>query len=456
MTAKALGSYWSLNEIESFSDRQLRAELTAEDQQRIAIAQRNLLSAANEKEVYGLSTGVGARRFVAVERDLDSCLRLWRAHALQLGEVVDPARTRATLLIRAVQISRGGSGVSPQLAQGLAEAAQSEADSSLPTLRYGVSLGTGDIGSLAAAALQITESGVQFSPSDGLPFMSSGALTYADAAITLQSSARAIDSGIELTGLIARAVRSTTDHFSAEALHPQHREVREVAERLRKIRGEAPASRVQEPFSVRLAPHSHGSVLRAWNAAAEVVEIGVNAAFENPVVLPHGDVAHVGNFYSVELSLAIDGLLRALAHEASLAAARLGLLLDSRFTGANDFLSDGTADATGAMMLEYAASAAVADIREAAAAHGAYGVNVSQGAEEHAPFTAHAIRRLARSEAAYRTLLGCIAVALGRLPDGVAGADALRDSSHDLADRDLSADVTVAMELLDQVRVSVS
>lgn len=455
MTAKALGSHWSLREIEAFTSGELRAELTPADQQRITAAQKNLLSAATRKEVYGLSTGVGARRFVAVERDLDSCLRLWQAHALQLGEVVDPVRTRATLLIRAVQISRGGSGVSPQLAQGLTAAAQGDADGALPTLRYGVSLGTGDIGALAAAALQITAAGVRFAPSDGLPFMSSGALTYADAAITLQSSARAIDAGVELTGLIARAVRSTTDHFSAEALSPQYREVREVAERLREIRGTASASRVQEPFSVRLAPHSHGSVRRAWNAAAEVVEIGVNAAFENPVVLPHGDVAHVGNFYSIELSLAIDGLLRALAHEASLAAARLGLLLDARFTGASDFLSDGTADATGAMMLEYAASAAVADIREAAAAHGAYGVNVSQGAEEHAPFTAHAIRRLARSEAAYRTLLGCIAVALGRLPGGVHGASALRDSSHDLADRDLSADVTEAMKLLDELRVSV-
>ena len=456
MTAKALGAHWSLAEIEAFTRNQLLAELAPADEQRIVAAQQNLLSAAKGKEVYGLSTGVGARRFVAVERDLESCRRLWQAHALQIGDVVDPVRTRATLLIRAVQISRGGSGVSQQLAWGLIEAAQRSEDDSLPTLRYGVSLGTGDIGALAAAALQITESGVAFSPSDGLPFMSSGALSYADAAITLMSSSRAIDAGVELTGLIARAVRSTTDHFSAEALSPQHGEVREVASRLREIRGDAAASRVQEPFSVRLAPHSHGSVRRAWNAAAEVVEIGVNSAFENPVVLPHGDVAHVGNFYSVELSLAIDGLLRALAHEASLAAARLGLLLDARFTGANDFLSDGTADATGAMMLEYAASAAVADIREAAAAHGAYGVNVSQGAEEHAPFTAHAIRRLARAEQSYRTLLACVGVALGRLPGGVEGTNALRDCSQDLSDRDLSADVIATMRLLDEVRVSVS
>lgn len=455
MTAKPLGSHWSLADIAAFTDGTLRAVLTAADAERIRTGQEYLLSAAHQKEIYGLSTGVGARRFVAVERDLDSCVRLWQAHALQLGTVVDPIRTRATLLIRAVQIARGGSGVSTQLARGLADSAQA-AEELLPRLRYGVSLGTGDIGALAAVALHITNSGIEFASSDGLPFMSSGALTYADAAITLRSIAQAIDAGIELTGLVARAVRSTTDHFSAEALLPQHIEVREVAARLREIRGNAPALRVQEPFSIRLAPHSLGSVRRAWNTAAEVVEIGVNASFENPVVMPHGEVAHVGNFYSVELSLAIDGLLRALAHEASLAAARVSLLLDARFTGASDFLSDGTADATGAMMLEYGASAAVADIREAAAAHGAYGVNVSQGAEEHAPFTAHAVRRLARAEQAYRLLLACIGVALGRLPNGVEGASALVDTAHDLADRDLSAEVSNTMKFLDEVKVSIS
>src|SRR5690606_7467845 len=113
----------------------------------------------------------------------------------------------------------------------------------------------------------------------------------------------------------------------------------------------APATRVQEPFSIRLAPHSLGSMTRAWQTAVAAVEAGVNAAFENPVVLATGEIAHVGNFYTIELALALDGLLRALAHEASLAAGRLSLLLDARFTGASDFLSDGSADATGAMML---------------------------------------------------------------------------------------------------------
>ncbi|KAM9867160.1 Histidine ammonia-lyase [Leucobacter aridicollis] len=453
MTPKALGSRWTIAQIEAFARQELSAMLTEDDEIRIAEGHRNLLAAATHKEVYGLSTGVGARRFVAVERDLESCVRLWQAHALQIGETVDPQRTRATLLIRSIQIAQGGSGVSSELAAGLAAAAAGPA---LPTIHYGVSLGTGDIGSLAAVALHLTQTGVAFLPSDGLPFMSSGALTYADAALTLQSSLRAFAAGIELSGLVARAVHSTHDHFSAEALAPQHAEVQQVADRLRAIRGSGPAARVQEPFSVRLAPHSHGSVMRAWQGAADTVEIGINAKFENPVALSHGDVAHVGNFYTIELALAIDGLLRALAHEASLAAARLGLLLDARFTGAADFLSDGSADATGAMMLEYAAASAVAEIREAAAAHGAYGVNVSQGAEEHAPFTAHAVRRLSRAEGAYRTLLACIGVALGRLPGGVAGASALVDSAHELRDRDLSAEVVATLGVLDQLRVSVS
>ncbi|UOR02167.1 aromatic amino acid ammonia-lyase [Leucobacter allii] len=452
MIARPLGDDWDLATIEAFAHGEADLVLPPADAERITRGHERLLSAAIGREVYGLSTGVGARRFVAVERTAESCLRLWRAHALQLGEQVDPVRTRAAMLVRSIQLARGGSGVSLELAAGLASAARS---SDLPVLRYGTSLGTGDIAALAAVALHLAERGVTFRPSDGLPFMSSGALTYADAAITLRSLSRALDAGIEITGLVARAVRSTPEHFSEAALAVQHHDVRLAAARLRRIRGVEPASRVQEPFSVRLAPHSHGSVTRAWKAASETVERGVNAALENPVVLASNDIAHVGNFYTIELALAVDGLLRALAHEASLASARLSLLLDARFTGATDFLSDGTADATGAMMLEYAASAAVADAREAAAAHGAYGISVSQGAEEHAPFTAHAIRRLARSEEAYRTILACLGVALGRLPGGVEGAPGLVDCSSNLGDRDLSGEVHAVLERLDSVRVSV-
>lgn len=445
---RTFGERWTGSDVVAFARAGGDVSLGAESESRIDAAHRALLAASRTRAVYGLSTGVGAKRFVPVERDLASCRRLWLTHAVQVGAPIDPVRVRAALVVRAVQIACGGSGVSLGLARGLASAA---ARGPLPELRDGATLGTGDIAPLSAIALALVAHGVAYEPSDGLPFISSNAVTLADAAVTLHDARLAAHAGTVVAGVAARAVRASTDHFVDEALGDQQTAVRAVAAELRGLRGSEPAVRVQEPFSIRLAPHSFGAVRAALDAADTVVERGVNGAHENPVVLPSGEVAHVGNFYAVDLALAVDGVVRALAHEASLAAARLGLLLDSRYTGLPDFLTDGTPDATGAMGLEYAAASALADVRECAAAGAASGVNVSLGAEEHAPFSAHAVRRLDRAQRAYRLIVACIATAVSRIPGAVDGVAGLVDASGDLADRDLSADVRAAVDRLDEI-----
>jgi histidine ammonia-lyase len=444
-----------LGDIRDFAQDRARAEYSATAAHAIAAAHETLLRLAATRPVYGLSTGVGARRSVAVERDQESCLRLWRSHALQFGPAADPERVRAMLLIRANQLAQGGSGVSPALADALLAATTREDP---PTVAFGGALGTGDLGALAALALQITgdKATGPFVASDGLPFMSSSALTLADAALALADLDRALDAAVVLGAAAARALRTTSEHFAAAAFADHPSAIRDAAMSLAPS-GADSSPRVQDPFSMRLLPQSLGSVRSSWERCRDATLAEVNAAHENPrVFVDEQQIAHTGNFYTVDLELACGTLLRALAQDASLLLARLGLLMNPRYTGQAEFLGDGTPDATGAMMLEYLAASALADIRDLAAAHGGHGVHLSLGAEEHAPFTPQAVRRVARATEDYRTMLACFAVALRRLPGPDDLLLGLPERRGGLEDRDLSHELAETASALDRIRLGES
>lgn len=446
------GARLTVETIAAFGRGSDTADYAAAGRERIHAGHEALLQLAEKRPVYGLSTGVGARRSATVQRDTESCLRLWRSHAVQIGPAVDRARTRAMMLIRAQQIARGGSGVSLPLAELLLTRVNS---AHLPRITYGSSLGTGDLAALAATALQITETDGEFSPSDGLPFMSSSALTAADAAITLADFRTALNVATDLGAATAHLARGTSEHFSERAVAERPAATRDIAARMRQLEYEA-GRRVQDPFALRLIPQSLGSVLAAWQHCVATVEELVDSSNENPVVLFDPlDVAHTGNFSTVELALATDNLTRAIAQEANLLLSRISLLMHHQFTGAADFLSDGDADSSGAMMLEYTAGAALGQIRDAASPHGGQGIHISQGAEEYAPFTPLAVRRLASAVEAYRLMLACLATSLSRLPNAQRLLSGLSDNSAELVDRDLSPELAEILSELDSIQLRV-
>ena len=440
----------TISDIVAFAEGGCEVRYSSAARERIARAHETLLALAAERPVYGLSTGVGARRVAAVERDRESCLRLWRSHSVRLGSRVDEARVRAMMVIRANQIAAGGAGVSPALAASLLAAVE---DAGSFELTFGSSLGTGDLSALGSLAVQLVDRGAAFEASDGLPFMSSSALTLADAALTLHAARRSLRVSVTLAAAIGAIARATPEHYDPRGFSGRSSGMRETALHMRAAIGEAP-ERVQDPFSLRLIPQSLGAAHDALGRGEAVVEATVNRSNENPVVLHDPPaILHTGNFSTIELALAVETLTAALAHEANLLLARLSLLFDHRYTAAHDFLSDGASDSSGAMILEYTAGAALGEIRDAAAAHGAHGIHISHGAEEYAPFTPLAVRRLAASVDSYRTMLACVVVALGRIPRTREVLDGIPAALVALADRDLTDDLRAAAAALDTIQL---
>lgn len=436
--------------------------------------------------LYGATTGVGpfVRRAVA---GADHQLRLLRSHASGGGAALAPELVRAAMVVRANQLAAGGAGVDDELLDALLAALNAGVT---PVAHELGSLGTGDITVLAEIAVALLGEGEAtyrgrrlpaaaalsaaglappaLGARDGIAFMSSNAATVAHAALAAVDARRALDGALSVAVLSFAAVDADRDVLDARvhearALPGQV----SVAARVREALGARPAPRpheragraVHDPFAFRVQPQVDGAAQDALEALERVLAVELNAAPENALAVPGDDVAlSSGNFHVAGLALALDGLRAALAQSASLVAARCSALLDAAVTGLAPALAERATD-SGAMILEYPAHAAAADVRWLAAPVTAQTAVVGAGLEAHASFAAHAARR---TQEAVGRHLDAVAVELvlatralrlrGRPPAAEVAAATFAVACEQLparmADRPLSADVAAARALL--------
>jgi histidine ammonia-lyase len=201
-------------------------------------------------------------------------------------------------------------------------------------------------------------------------------------------------------------------------------------------------------------------MLEALERLRVVLEIELNVAGENALMLPGDGIALPnGNFHAGVLTLALDSLRGAMAQSASLVAARVSALLDPAVTGLAPQLALHPGPDSGAMILEYTAHSAAAEVRSLAATAASQTTTVQSGIESHANFAGHSARRtsdaLSRHSVAVSAelVLALRALRLRGRPPGGEGARRLHDAAAavldpDMADRPLSGDLETARGLL--------
>ncbi|MFF1305274.1 aromatic amino acid ammonia-lyase [Streptomyces sp. NPDC058307] len=428
--------------------------------------------------VYGRSTGVGANRNedVPTEAAAEHGLRLLRSHAGAIGEELPARQVRAMLAVRANQLLAGGAGLRPTVVTALCEALESGA---YPVVNEFGSVGTGDIAALAQVGLAMAgehpwrEAGAPepqlLDNNDALAFISSNALTLGQAALALHELRGLVEATQVVGALSLLAVDGSHEAYAApvHAARP-HRGSVEVARRMRTLIGaEArptpPLGRIQDPYGFRCLPQIHGPAHDAADALEEVLAIEINAAAENPLICPEDMAAyHHGGFYQAQLALALDHFRLALTQVARLSTSRLSTLNEPAFTRLRPFLADPEPASSGVMILEYAAGAALGDLRAFSAPASLGHAVLSRGVEEQASFASLAARQTLRACGAYRLVVGCELVAAVRalrqrdlrpdpdLPVGRALELAEAVLEEDPADRPLTGDVTAAAALLDR------
>ncbi|QFQ97937.1 aromatic amino acid lyase [Streptomyces phaeolivaceus] len=438
--------------------------------------------------VYGRSTGVGANRTedVPTEAAAEHGLRLLRSHAGAIGAELPAREVRAMLAVRANQLLAGGAGLRPTVVTALCEALESGV---YPVVNEFGSVGTGDIAALAQMGLALAGEHPWRGPggegpstvglgvpeaqpldnNDALALISSNALTLGQAALALHELRGLIAATQVVAALSLLAVDGSHEAYAAPVhLARAHRGSREVARRMRVLIGSAdrptpPLGRIQDPYGFRCLPQIHGPALDAADALEGVLEVEVNAAAENPLIIPEDMAAyHHGGFYQAQLALALDHFRLAVTQVARLSTSRLSSLNEPAYTRLKPFLADQEAASSGVMILEYAAGAALGDLRAFSAPASLGHAVLSRGVEEQASFASLAARQTLRACGAYRLVVGCELVAAVRalrqrdlrpdpeLPVGRALELAEAVLDPDPADRPLTADVGAATVLLDR------
>ncbi|MGV4984191.1 aromatic amino acid ammonia-lyase [Streptomyces sp. NRAIS4] len=428
--------------------------------------------------VYGRSTGVGANRNedVPTEAAAGHGLRLLRSHAGAIGDELPARQVRAMLAVRANQLLAGGAGLRPGVVTALCEALGSGA---YPVVNEFGSVGTGDIAALAQAGLALAgehpwrgagaPEPQPLDNNDALALISSNALTLGQSALALHELRGLIGATQVVAALSLSAVDGSHEPYAApvHAARP-HRGSTEVARRMRELIGAAdrptpPLGRIQDPYGLRCLPQIHGPAHDAADALEQVLTVEINAAAENPLIAP-GDLAayHHGGFYQAQLALALDHFRLALTQVARLSTSRLSTLNEPAYTRLRPFLADHEPASSGVMILEYAAGAALGDLRAFSAPASLGHAVLSRGVEEQASFASLAARQTLRACGAYRLVVGCELVAAVRalrqrdlrpdpgLPAGRAFALADSVLDADPADRPLTDDVTQSATLLDR------
>jgi histidine ammonia-lyase len=473
-----------------------RVELAAAARSRNDAARRALDQLlARGEQIYGATSGVGALR----EHQVDPAdrseysLGLLRSHACGAGAVLWVESVRAAMAVRANQIGAGGAGVAAELLDALVGCLNAGL---APFTRELGSLGTGDLTSLADIGLALLGEGqvwrgdelidaaeglaaagiapARLGPRDGLAFISSNAVTIGKAALLAVDARRIFETWLAVAALSFEAAAADPVVLDPRLHSAAHRPGQSVvAARMREllagVGGRRPAGRdrgpglaaIQDPYPFRALPQVDGAVEDALVALQETIEHELNFAGENalivadePAVLPNG------NPHAAPLANAIDNFRTALAQSSALIAARVSALLDSSLTGLPPFLARRPGPESGALVVEYTAHAAAAEVRSLVTPVAAQTVSVSRGVESHSSLAPIAARRAHESLAALRVLVATelvVAVRALRLasiePVGV-GTRPLYEAAAerldpDLRDRPLHGDIEAARVLIE-------
>jgi histidine ammonia-lyase len=394
---------------------------------------------------------------------------LLRSHAAGTGPLHEPATVRCALAIRANQLLAGGSGASPQLATALAALA-SGPDSELPVVHRHGGLGTGDLTALAEVGLALlgerpradgtTRHTLSLTSHEALPLMSSNAFGLAEAGLGWLALDELASAALTVSALSFVALRGNAEAIGPTVARatPFPGAVR-TAEAVRGLGGPdlAEPQQIQDFFGLRAWPQSHGPLLDELDRLRQVVEAMAGAPSENPLFVD-GTASHQGGFHATYLTLAVDGALLALTRSAEAGRSRIAHLLAGEVEGLPRFLAGAEAGASGLLIGEYVAGAALARIRSAAGSPASVLTAAgSLGVEDLAGMAPVAVARFGTVAEAYAELLAIELVAAvralrlrGITPSGPLGP-VLRlcgELPADLDDRDLAGDLALAQTLL--------
>ncbi|MDX8461591.1 HAL/PAL/TAL family ammonia-lyase [Mesorhizobium humile] len=425
------GAGVSIEDVVAAARNACKVEVTSAVLEKLNKARQVLdAAAAGGQQIYGLNRGLGANLVTAVEGDSSAFQRqLIEGRSAAVGEALPMPAVRAAMFARVAMLASGGSGLSPRVFAALVEALNAGVHPVMPSLG---SIGAGDLLLMTAIARVLIGEGeaeyqgrrmpaakalmmarlapVTLSPKDGLSLINASAVSAGAGALALTDALSALDQQQQAGALTMEGIganRTILDPRQHQARPGACQQLAAKALRDLLARDEAPApTTIQDPLSVRCMPSIHGALTQAIDHARLAVEIELNAAADNPLVLAEDElVISTGNFHTASLALAFETLGLAIAQCAAASAARFIQLTGSTRHGLPKYLSPVGGASAGFVPLQKTVTAILAAIRHKANPVMLDFLPVSEGVEDHATQTPLAVAKCAEMIVLWRRLI---------------------------------------------------
>jgi histidine ammonia-lyase len=386
-------------------------------------------AAASGQAIYGLNTGLGANLRTSVSGDTAAFQRqLLEGRSGAVGNPLPTDIVRAVMFARAAMLSVGGSGISPEILTALVAALNAGVHPVMPLIG---SIGAGDLVLMAALGRMLIGEGeveyqgqrmptgealvkaglapVRLAPKDGLSLINASAGSIGHGALVVSSALAAFGQQQQAGALTIEGFGANRSILDArlQAARPA-RGQEEAARQLRDLLagGTATATTLQDPLSIRCIPSIHGALLAAIEQARDAVEIELNSAADNPLVLADDNaVMSTGNFHTAAMAIAFETLGLAIAQAAAASAARFIQLTGAGRNGLPKYLSPVGGASAGFVPLQKTVTAILAAIRQRANPVMLDFLPVSEGVEDHATQTPLAIAKCAEMISLWQRLI---------------------------------------------------
>lgn len=383
---------------------------------------------AEERTIYGITTGFGALSNVAISSHDSRRLQknVLMSHAAGVGEELDQETVRAVMALRIKDLARGHSGVRPETVRQLMKMLNRGI---CPVVYAKGSVGaSGDLAPLAHLSLVLLGMGeafyrgrrlggkealeqsglepIELEAGEGLALVNGTQMATAIGGLATFDAlrlAKLADIAASISLEVLMGSRTEFDpRIQRVRAHPGQEaaaeNMRRLTEKSEIISSHKDCSRIQDAYTLRCSPQVHGASKDAISYARKVIETEMNSSTNNPLIFPEAEEFLLGgNFHAQPVALAMDFLSIAVAELANISERRIERLVNPQLSGLPAFLvSDGGLN-SGFMIAQYTAAALVSENKSLCHPASVDSIPTSANKEDHvsmAPIAARKCREI--------------------------------------------------------------
>ncbi|WP_370511993.1 histidine ammonia-lyase [Lysinibacillus sp. BW-2-10] len=418
------GKSLTRQQIELIAQGNTSIKISNESLERVRESRARIEKRLNAGEIiYGVNTGFGKLSDVKINKEDNELLQLnlLRADAVGVGEPLPTNIVRAMMLLRTNALAKGFSGIREETLHLLVELINRNVHPIVPS--QGSVGASGDLAPLAHVAMVLVGEGkaeyegvvysgaealeraelqpVVLQAKEGLALINGTQAMTSIGVVTLNEAERLGYAADMAACLTIEALRGIITAFNADLLAVRpHPELEFVGGRIRRwLEGskrvtEQGQLRMQDAYSIRCIPQVHGASWQTIRYVEDRVNIEMNSATDNPIVLENGMVVSGGHFHGQPIALAMDFLKVAVSEWANISERRTERLVNPQLSGLSPFLANDPGLDTGLMVVQYVAASLVSENKVLAHPASVDSIPTSANQEDHVSMGTTAARQV--------------------------------------------------------------